>query len=283
MARQLSTTDHSRDVAGLKYVYPVISRRAGGISIGINFNTNNACNWRCVYCQVPDLQRGAAPVLDFKLLELELRFFLEQVLYGDFYDRFNVQEHQRVIKDIAISGNGEPTSLSALDRAVQLIGRITSEKGIFPDSHFVLITNGSLMHQAKVQAGIKRLNQFKGEVWFKLDSATQQGRKQINQCLETNQKVIEHLQISTDLCKTKLQTCLLNSEMFPWTQTEKNAYLKFLQEIKGNCVIEEVMLYSIARQSQQPEACDLRKVSTSEMLQFAEQIKELDYKVSVSD
>ncbi|PIU16966.1 MAG: radical SAM protein, partial [Gallionellales bacterium CG08_land_8_20_14_0_20_59_87] len=34
----LSTTDHSRDSAGLRYVYPVVSRRAGGVSIGINLN-----------------------------------------------------------------------------------------------------------------------------------------------------------------------------------------------------------------------------------------------------
>ncbi|MDX9945398.1 MAG: radical SAM protein, partial [Azonexus sp.] len=38
----LRTDDHSRDSAGLRYVYPVISRRAGGVSVGINLNPNNA-------------------------------------------------------------------------------------------------------------------------------------------------------------------------------------------------------------------------------------------------
>ena len=64
MTTRLTVTDHDRDVAGLTYVYPVVSRRAGGVSVGINLNPNNACNWRCVYCQVPDLVRGAAPVID---------------------------------------------------------------------------------------------------------------------------------------------------------------------------------------------------------------------------
>ena len=54
----LTTDDHRRDSAGLRYVYPVISRRAGGVSIGINLNPNNACNWACVYCQVENLTRG---------------------------------------------------------------------------------------------------------------------------------------------------------------------------------------------------------------------------------
>ena len=53
----LKVTDHDRNAAGLRYVYPVVSRRAGGVSVGINLNPNNACNWRCVYCQVPRLVR----------------------------------------------------------------------------------------------------------------------------------------------------------------------------------------------------------------------------------
>ncbi|MCZ7653281.1 MAG: hypothetical protein M5R42_01880 [Rhodocyclaceae bacterium] len=69
--KQLDVTDHSRDSAGLTYVYPVVSRRAGGVSIGINLNPNNACNWRCIYCQVPDLKRGAAPLIDLDRLEGE--------------------------------------------------------------------------------------------------------------------------------------------------------------------------------------------------------------------
>ena len=68
MSLKLTTTNHSRDVAGLTYVYPVISRRAGGLSIGINFNTKNASNWRCVYCQVPGLVKGIAQQINLALM-----------------------------------------------------------------------------------------------------------------------------------------------------------------------------------------------------------------------
>ena len=71
---KLTTFDHDRDKAGLRYVYPVVSRRACGVSIGINLNTDNACNWRCVYCQVPGLVRGAAPTVELARLEEELRW-----------------------------------------------------------------------------------------------------------------------------------------------------------------------------------------------------------------
>ena len=60
----LTIEDHRRDSAGMRYVYPVVSRRAGGVSVGINLNVNNACNWACVYCQVDNLTRGGPPPID---------------------------------------------------------------------------------------------------------------------------------------------------------------------------------------------------------------------------
>ena len=81
---ELTTTDHRRDRAGLTYVYPVVSRRAGGLSVGVNLNPNQACNWRCIYCQVPGLVRGSAPSIDVARLETELRGFLGDVLGGDY-------------------------------------------------------------------------------------------------------------------------------------------------------------------------------------------------------
>src|SRR4030065_2010263 len=84
---QLTVTDHDRDAAHRTYVYPVVSRRAGGVSIGINLNPNNACNWRCIYCQVPDLKRGSAPRIDLNKLEIELRSFLHELVDGDFMQK----------------------------------------------------------------------------------------------------------------------------------------------------------------------------------------------------
>ena len=105
----LTTENHDRDLEGYKYVYPVISRRAGGLSVGINLNTNNACNWRCIYCQVPNLVRGAPPPVSLPDLNFELRSFLQKVLVGN-YLREEVPEGMRRLNDIAFSGNGEPTS-----------------------------------------------------------------------------------------------------------------------------------------------------------------------------
>ena len=48
--RQYKT--HSRNWRENLYVYPVISRRSGGLSLGVNLNPDAACNFDCIYCQV---------------------------------------------------------------------------------------------------------------------------------------------------------------------------------------------------------------------------------------
>ena len=54
-------TSHPREFEENRYVYAVLSRRAGGVSIGVNLNPDKRCNFRCVYCQVPNLSRGTPP------------------------------------------------------------------------------------------------------------------------------------------------------------------------------------------------------------------------------
>jgi len=282
MTVKLTTASHSRDVAGLKYVYPVMSRRAGGLSIGINFNTNNACNWRCIYCQVPNLKLGAAPPMDFELLEKELRFFLDYVLNGNFYQDFQVDESNRVIKDIAISGNGEPTSLKGFDSAVALIGSIATEMGVFPLSHFVLITNGSLVHQAEVQKGLIKLNEYGGEVWFKFDSATEEGRRLINHAGQSCQLSLRNLALSAQLCHTKMQTCLVDYDGRGFSLRERTALLDLLKKINEDVRLKEVMLYTLARPSLQPEADQLEKLPIDTLNEFADQIRQLGFTVSVN-
>ncbi|MDD2660765.1 MAG: radical SAM protein [Methylococcales bacterium] len=283
MVSKLTTTNHCSDIVGLKYVYPVISRRMGGLSIGVNFNTNNACNWRCIYCQVPDLKIGAAPEMDFKLLEDELCFFLDDVLNGDFFDRFQVDEDKRVIKDIAIAGNGEPTSLKEFPKAVELIGEIATKAGVFPRSNYVLITNGSLLHQARVQDGLKILKSYGGEVWFKLDSATEEGRALINNAAQSLVASIENLTLSANLCTTKLQTCLFDYDHQGLSDKEKRAYLDLLMRIKERgCSLRQVMLYTIARPSLQPEAFKLAPLPVETLNAFADDIRHLGYDVAVS-
>ena len=283
---RLSINNHDRDVAGYQYIYPVISRRSGGLSIGINFNTNNACNWRCVYCQVPDLKLGSAPDVDFDLLALELTEFLQDVLHGSFYERFQLEQEMRVIKDIAISGNGEPTSVKEFAKTIALIVQVVERANIVDAFQYVLITNGSLVHKADVQQGLKLLQQNNGQVWFKLDSATEEARQTINHSALRLQRQIENLQLSAKLCATWVQSCMINyahkDDVGLVSKGEQTAYLGLLENVMQQISLQGVMLYSLARPSLQPEANRISSVSSEQINGFAERIRKLGLLVTVS-
>jgi wyosine [tRNA(Phe)-imidazoG37] synthetase (radical SAM superfamily) len=278
----LSTTDHSRRSAGLTYVYPVVSRRAGGLSVGINLNTNNACNWRCIYCQVPELRRGAAPVVDLDLLDRELRAFLEDVLRGDFLER-RVAAGMRRLNDIALSGNGEPTSAREFDAVVALVGRVRRDLRVPAGVKTILLTNGSLVQRRSVQAGLAQLAELNGEVWFKLDRATRAGRRAVNDTAASMQQTHRNLEIAARLCATWIQTCVFALDGKPPPPHEIDAYLAFLAALRaGGVPLRGVHLYGIARASMQPEAPRLTPLPEAWLRQLAAHIEALGYAAQVS-
>ena len=152
----LSIHDHSRELSGLKYIYSVVSRRAGGLSVGINLNVNNACNWQCIYCEIPNLTRGSPPPIELEVLEQELRFFLKEIIHGDYMEK-NVSLEDRHLKDIAFSGNGEPTSAKEFPEVILIVKKVLNEFDLLHKIKIRLITNGSLMHQASVISSVEML------------------------------------------------------------------------------------------------------------------------------
>lgn len=282
MSQVLNIYDHDRDSAGMTYVYPVISRRAGGVSVGINLNTNNACNWRCIYCQVPDLKRGGAPEVDLEKLAGELRSFLRDLLQGDFMQR-RVPVEARRLNDIALSGNGEPTSAKEFVQVIDLIGEIMAEFDLIGKVKLVLITNGSLIQRAKVREGLRKMAGLGGEVWFKLDSATASGARRINSTRQTIEKMHDNLQTAARLCPTWLQTCVFELDGLPPADAEREAYLSFIDRLKVEEVpLRGVLLYGLARPSMQPEAARLSALPQEWMLNLAAEIKKRGVAVKLS-
>jgi pyruvate-formate lyase-activating enzyme len=278
---KLTVTDHSRDAAGLKYVYPVISRRAGGVSIGINLNPNNKCNWRCIYCQVPELGRGNAPKIDVALLDTELTGFLRDIVEGDFLQR-RVPDGARRIADIAISGNGEPTSARAFPEVVECIAEAMAAFELTGKIKLTLITNGSLMGRDYVQRGIAGLSEIGGEIWFKFDRALPESRRFINGVNVTNEAIANNLRIATTLCPTWIQTCVFTLDGDPPSDAEREAYIAFLRETLPTAPIKGVLLYGLARESMQPEARRLSRLPAAWLEDFAAAIRGAGVEVKVS-
>ena len=279
----LSIKDHNRFQEGFEYVYPVVSRRAGGLSLGINLNTNNACNWRCIYCQVPDLIRGAPPPVDLDALEEELSGFLSQILIGSYLED-QVPKGQRRLNDIAFSGNGEPTSAPNFADAVKTIHGVRVRANVPEVIKTVLITNGSLMHQHKVMKGVKDLAGINGEVWFKIDRATVEGAQLINDTKINKSRIMSNLEASAKACPTWIQTCLFKLDGLHPADSDLDAYVQLIGEaVTRGIPFKGILLYGLARQSHQPESARLSKLDDGWLNAFAHRLRELGVTVNCSE
>lgn len=279
----LSIHDHDRRKSGLTYVYAVLSRRAGGVSIGVNLNTNSACNWRCVYCEIPDLTFGNAPPCDLALLERELRTLLDDVLRGDWMTRNVPEERWRVLKDVAISGNGEPTSCPEFPEVVDTLGRVLREYALAGSVQLVLITNGSLVHKPEVQRGLAALHALGGIVWYKLDSATPEGQARMNTSKAGVERARANLVTAARTCTTWIQTMALAWNGQPPSTVEQEAYLEFVRGlVRERVPVQGVLLYGMARPSYQPEAAVLSALPREWMEDYARRIEAAGLPVRLS-
>lgn len=279
---RLSVQNHDRDSAQLTYVYPVVSRRAAGVSIGVNLSPNNACNFRCIYCQVPDLVFGKSPAIDLGLLERELGAMLDHVLHGDFM-LTQVPEGSRRLNDIALSGNGEPTSSPDFAAAVEVVGRLMHKHELVGKIAFVLITNGTLSDRPEVELGLQQMQTLGGQVWFKFDSATEAGAQRINSSSAKVAARLERIERCAALCPTWIQTCMFMQHDQAPSEPEQRAYLDALAGLlERGTPLQGVLLYGLARPSLQPEAAELRALSGEWLSAFAERIAALGLTVRVT-
>ncbi len=252
-------------------MYSVLSRRTGGVSVGINLHPNKACNWRCVYCQVPGLQLGVGPAIDLGLLERELEAELER---SSGANSPGVTEGPTLrVGDIAFSGDGEPTNSPDFAAAVEVGLSVRARRGLEQAVPLVLITNGSLVDRPKVRPALERLGGHGGRVWFKLDAVSEAAVGRMNSTRQAPERVQARLLEASRACPTWIQTMLLAFDGPSMDERERERYCEFLhQSLSGGAQLRGVHLYGLARQSHQPEAPQLRALPSEELHAFARQI-----------
>ncbi len=267
---QLTINNHSRYFNNCTYVYPVISRRSEGLSLGINLNIDNSCNWKCIYCQVDGLHRGKPDEIDLVQLEYELDMMLNWIINGDFMLLY-VSDNMRRFNDICIAGNGEPTLSPSFEQVCQIIVKLRLKYNLSSSVKTILITNGSQVSLSNVQHGIKLLAKYSGEVWFKVDRANIVDIKRINQ-IDINLDLIKNrLSTVSELCATYIQSCWFNYGKLSPTENEISEFLYFLKSVTSK--IRGVLLYSTARQPAQFEGKDITQLTPQFMFNLTEIIK----------
>jgi wyosine [tRNA(Phe)-imidazoG37] synthetase (radical SAM superfamily) len=267
-----------------QYIYPVWSRRAQGISIGINLHPNHCCNWHCIYCQVPGLQRGPSPMIEIARLQAELDLCLDWISaqagkHGP--DLLSGDLLSPLIQDIAFAGDGEPTTSPQFNQALNVVSQILNHRQL--TILVRLITNGSQLQHAHVQHAIQCLHAMGGEVWFKLDAGSDAEMRAVNDSHVPLALHMQRLQTCCTLCRTWVQTAIVSRQGYQQVITTPSlpGYIKALAAVQDK--IAGILLYGIARPSQQVAASSLQPVAASVLEDYAKELRAHGFQVRAFD
>jgi len=274
MSSKLPTTAPGQlfDFLGNRYVYAVISQRAGGLLIGIEMNPDKKCNFDCVYCCVnraPDRDRRS---FSLRTMSAELKAMLlrhRQHRFKELPNFSNLPEDLLKLKGISLSGEGEPT-LSP--RFAEVVGEIIHirNSGQWPDFKIVLITNGTGLHLPAVQEGLRLLS-LTDEIWVKLDAGTYEKMRDINKSPVPLSTIIDNIVALGQWRPVIIQSlfCSLN-EAEPEDE-EIDLYIQQLLEIRDQGAdISEVQIYSIVRP---PSHAACGRLSLSQLSLIARRVR----------
>lgn len=243
-------TEHPRLFHANRFVYPVLSRRSRGISVGVNLNPDKVCNFDCIYCQVDRRSEAETTFVDVDRLVHELEETLDLVTTGALYDddRFQaIPGPLRRLNDIAFSGDGEPTSFRNIDVIVERVAAIKAARGL-NDVKLVLITNASLFDRPAVRRALAVFDANQGEIWAKLDAGTADYFARVDRTLIPFARVLDNLREAARVRPLVIQSLFMRIDGTGPSDAEIAAYNDRLSEIRAaGGAIDRVQVYTVAR------------------------------------
>ena len=246
-----AVVDHARRYQDFTYVYPVISRRSRGLSIGVNLNPDKQCNFDCVYCEVDRTTPGKARDVRLDQVRDELRWLIDHALSGGLglEAKFNdaPPEVSRIVRDVAFSGDGEPTMIPNFSQSVQLAAEVKRADNL-PDAKLVLITDAAGLDKLDVRRGLEIMDANQGEIWGKLDAGTEPYFRQVNRSFVRFERILKNLLETARVRPVIIQSLFFKIHGEPMSAEELTAYCGRLKDIVAQGGrIREVHAYTIAR------------------------------------
>lgn len=231
-------------------MYPVVSRRSKGLSIGINLNPDRICNFDCVYCCVDRTEETNRPQLvNLNIVQDELATMLSLVASERIWNMppfDQTPDSLRRLNDIAFSGDGEPTSSLGFGAACELAHRLLKDAGLH--AKIVVITNATLLERPRVQRALTFLDSHNGEIWAKLDAGNEAMYGRMVRSSIPFTRILQNIQQAGQQRDLVIQSMFLNSSGQPPEEREIADYLERLAELKaGGCRIRLVQVYTVAR------------------------------------
>jgi wyosine [tRNA(Phe)-imidazoG37] synthetase (radical SAM superfamily) len=245
-----SVRRHPRAYRGNRYVYPVLSRRSRGISIGVNLNPDKVCNFDCIYCQVDRTTPPEVRDVDEEGLRGELAAILEEARSGALFERpefRSVPNDLRRINDITFAGDGEPPSYPNFVGIVRDAIRIKKEAGL-PDLKIILLTNATLIDRPKVREAMRLMDEDGGEFWLKLDAGTEEYYHLIDRTTIPFAKVLRNILEAARLRPIVLQSLFMKVRGDGPGGAEIAAYCDRVREVlAGGGRVSLIQAYTVAR------------------------------------
>ena len=243
-------TRHPREFEQNRFVYPVLSRRSRGISVGVNLNPDKVCNFDCIYCQVDRRSESETRFVEFDQLLAELEAMLTWVASGEIFTHpqfASVPEPLQRLNDMAFSGDGEPTTYRNFDIIMERAAAIKRKLGL-DAVKMVLITNATMFHRPAVERGLAILDQNQGEVWAKLDAGTEEYYRLIDRTAIPFQRVLDNLLRASTVRPIVIQSLFMRVNGTGPSVAEITSYILRLKEIVlSGGQLTRVQVYTVAR------------------------------------
>jgi wyosine [tRNA(Phe)-imidazoG37] synthetase (radical SAM superfamily) len=245
---------HPRELDDNRYVYAVLSRRARGVSIGVNLCPDKSCQFRCVYCQVDRTAPPRVRRVDEGRLARELAALLADTRSGRLLERVctnRVPPAWRRVADVALSGDGEPT---AHPRFLEIVRRVAAtidrEHAGLP---ITLITNAALLHAPRVREAVAEIARRGGRVWAKLDAGSEEHYERVARTRVPFARILENISEESRRHPITIQSLFFREGGSPPPEGEIAAYVERLVEIvRRGGALAEVQITTVARRPPSP-------------------------------
>lgn len=262
-----------RNFLNNRFIYLVISQRAHGLSIGVNMNPNQVCNFNCIYCEVKRNSALSEQVVNVPVMSAELKHTLDELQEGRIFKLpcyRTVPEELLQLREVALSGDGEPTLCPNFTEVVQALVHIRALAPI-PFFKLVLITNATGLHLPEVQRGLKWFT-GKDEIWAKLDAGSQEYMRTVNRTDFPLEKVMANLLHLGQQRPIIIQSLFSQLQGKEPSIEEIDQYVQRLKELKERgAAISLVQIYSAHRPTALP---DCRHLSLRSLSRIAQRVRE---------